>query len=129
MTPPLPLVARFLLDAQDAFLRAIDHLPAPGRGGPLGRLNAAGWVVAHVADAHDQWLPVLIGGGERDPWATRWHDAQVQATVAHPLATPFDEACAAFLATAARAACSTPTTPASTITSASDALPDACWIA
>lgn len=103
MTPPLPLAARFLLDAQDEFLRAIDHLPAPGRGGSLGRLNAAGWVIAHLASAHDVWINVTVAGNERDPWAAQWAERQSAATLASPLATPFAEARDAYLAIAGRA--------------------------
>ena len=103
-TAATPLLVRFLLDAQDEFLRAIDHLPAPGRGGPLGRLNSAGWVVAHLASSHDLWINVLVGGRERDPWAAAWNDAQAVATLAHPLPTPLDEARDAYLAIATRAA-------------------------
>jgi len=104
MTPPLPLATRFLLDAQDEFLRAIDHIPAPGRGGPLGRLNAAGWVVAHLAAAHDHWLNVLVGGGEPHAWAADWLARQREATLDHPLVTPIAEARDAYVAIAARAA-------------------------
>ncbi len=103
-TEATPLLVRFLLDAQDEFLRAIDHLPAPGRGGPLGRLNSAGWVVAHLAWSHDLWVNVLVGGRAPDPWATRWLEAQNVATLAHPLPTPLDEARDAYLAIAVRAA-------------------------
>ena len=99
-----PLLVRLLLDAQDEFLRAIDHLPAPGRGGPLGRLNSAGWVVAHLASADDLWINVLVGGRERDPWAAAWNDAQAAATLAHPVATSLAEARDAYLVIAARAA-------------------------
>lgn len=104
MTPPLPLVVRFLLDAQDEFLRAVANIPAPGRGGPLGRLNASGWVVAHLADNYDLLINVLVAGCERDPWAAQWHERQSAATLAQPLATPLDEARDAFVAIAARAA-------------------------
>lgn len=103
MPAALPLVARLLLDAQDEFLRAVDHIPAPGRGGPLGRLNAPGWVVAHLASAHDLWINVLVAGRERDPWAAQWYERQSAATLAHPLDTPLDEARDAFIAIAARA--------------------------
>ncbi|MFA7248531.1 MAG: DinB family protein [Dehalococcoidia bacterium] len=101
---PLPLAVRFLLDAQDAFLQAADHIPAPGRGGPLGRLNSAGWVIAHLASSHDLWTNVLVAGRDRDPWAARWHEAQTAATLARPLPTPFDEARDACRAIAGRAA-------------------------
>ena len=103
-TPPQPLAIRLLLDAQDAFLAAVDHVPAPGRGGPLGRLNAPGWIVAHLASAHDLWINVLVGGRERDPWAAAWNEAQGAATLAQPLATPLAESRAAFAAIADRAA-------------------------
>ena len=102
MTPPHPLAARFLLDAQDEFLRAIDHIPAPGRGGPLGRLNAAGWVIAHAAWSHDYFVNVLAAGREPDAWAARWATAQREATLAHPLATPYAEAREAYLVITAR---------------------------
>lgn len=103
MTTPAPLAVRFLLDAQDEFLRAIDHLPAPGRGGPLGRLNSAGWVIAHAAWSHDYFVNVLAGGREPDAWAAQWAAAQREATLAHPLPTPYAEARQAYVAIAARA--------------------------
>ncbi len=103
MTPPHPLAARFLLDAQDEFLRAIDHIPAPGRGGPLGRLNAAGWVIAHAAWSHDYFVNVLAAGREPDAWAAQWAAAQREATLARPLPTPYAEARDAYLAITARA--------------------------
>lgn len=101
---PQPLAVRFLLDAQDAFLAAVDHIPAPGRGGPLGRLNAPGWIVAHLASSHDMWINVLVGGRERDPWMAAWLEAQLAATLANPLPTPLAEAREAVLAIFARAA-------------------------
>jgi hypothetical protein len=100
----LPLVARFLLDAQSEFVRAIDHIPAPGRGGPLGRLNAAGWVIAHLAWSHDLWVNVLVAGRAPDPWAARWFQQQDAATLARPFAPPFAEARDAALAIFGRAA-------------------------
>ena len=101
--PAVPLVTRFLLDAQDVFLRAADHLPAPGRGGPIGRLNAAGWVIAHLATIHDLWINVLVGGQPADPWAADVQQRQAAATLAQPLPIPFAEARDAFVRIAARA--------------------------
>lgn len=102
MTPPLTV--RLLLDAQDEFLRAIDHIPAPGRGGPLGRLNSSGWVIAHLAASHDLWINVLVGGGQPHAWAADWLARQREATLDHPLVTSYAEAREAYVAITARAA-------------------------
>ena len=93
----LPLVVRLLLDAQDEFVSTLDRVPAPGRGGPWGRLNASGWIAAHIATSYDQWINVLAGGGEPRAWARDWSARQAIATLDRPLATPFDEARVAFV--------------------------------
>ncbi len=66
------LLTRLLLDAQDEFLRVIDEIPAPGRGGPIGHLNAPGWIVAHLASSYDAWLNVFCAGNPAEPWADGW---------------------------------------------------------
>lgn len=97
----LPLICRFLLDAQDEFVRTLDHVPNPGRGGPWGKLNASGWVAAHLAFSQDNWINVLAAGGEHTPWVADWSARQREATLAHPIETAFDEARAAFADVAA----------------------------
>ena len=96
MTAP-PLAVRLLLDAQDEFVATLDRVPDPGRGGPWGRLNAAGWIAAHLAASYDQWINVLAAGGEPRAWGRDWSARQTAATLARPLATPFVEARAAFV--------------------------------
>jgi len=93
----LPLAVRLLLDAQDEFVRTLDHVPDPGRGGRWGRLNAAGWVAAHLAASHDNWINVLNAGGTNTAWVADWSARQREATLANPIAPPFAEARAAFI--------------------------------
>lgn len=66
------LLTRLFLDAQDAFLAAVDHVPAPGRGGPIGALNSPGWIVAHLAGTNDAWINVFCAGSEREEWSDGW---------------------------------------------------------
>ena len=87
-----PLVARILLDAQGEFARAAAHVPAAGRGGPPGRLNSAGWIVAHSGDALDGWMNVLGQGLERDHWLAE-HGPRYGAP---PVDPPFDGARGAY---------------------------------
>lgn len=85
------LLARLVLDAQDELLRAVEHIPAPGRGGRLGRLNTPGWALAHAAATHDGWITRLCAEGSgQNAWLLDWHDRQTGAGWEHPIDTPLD---------------------------------------
>lgn len=87
MTTQQPLAAGLLLDALTEFRRAVDALPAPGRGGAIGRLNAGSVTLLHVTrDA--SYLGMLAKHEDVDPWVTE------QLTRVEP--PPFDDALAAF---------------------------------
>ncbi|MCK9487029.1 MAG: hypothetical protein M0R73_10110 [Dehalococcoidia bacterium] len=73
------LLTRLFLDAQDAFLEAVDHVPAPGQGGPIGALNAPGWIVAHIASGMDAWIERHAAGQSMEPWAERTQDEMIAA--------------------------------------------------
>lgn len=62
-----PLAANLLLDALSEFERVIEALPAPGRGGAIGRLNAGVTTLLHVAEHADR-LRSVTTGGDLDPW-------------------------------------------------------------
>ena len=91
-----PLVARLLLDALGEFGLAIDHVLAPGQSGRIGRLNSAGWVIAHATAATDAWINAYAQGVDHDPWCSRWQAAQRAQPDGAPLDPPFVEAKAAF---------------------------------
>lgn len=93
------LLTRLFLDAQDEFLGAIDHLPAPGRGGPIGALNAPGWIVAHIASGIDAWIERHAAGQPMEPWAERTQQQMIEAfRNGTPQPTyPLDEARGAFM--------------------------------
>lgn len=92
---PDTLLQRLLLDAQDEFRAAVQHVPNPGRGGPIGSLNPAAWTIAHVAAFHDIWLNGYCQAGARDPWTQEWF-AQAYSGPSSETAPSFDEAVAAF---------------------------------
>lgn len=82
--PAGPLAARLLLDAQFEFTRTLENVPAPGRGGPIGRLSSAAWTIGHAAGTLDAWINDYCAGGgrhRRDEWCiefdARPHDAPV----------------------------------------------------
>ena len=102
--PAQPLVARVLLDAQDEFARAIEHVPDPGRGGPIGRLNSAGWIIAHAASTHDAWTNRYGRGVEGDGWLMEWSARQREQPTGTAAHASFDEAREAFARVAERAA-------------------------
>ena len=97
------LVVRILLDAMDELARAADHVPAPGRGARLGRLNTPGWILAHVATSFDAWINRYGQGREHDRWCGEWFEDQRAQPVGTPANPPFDEARAAFARVAERA--------------------------
>lgn len=63
---------RLLFDAFDEFERvaeALAGLDASGAPAAAGdRLNAGGWIVAHVAKQQDHYWNAALQGLERDPW-------------------------------------------------------------
>lgn len=98
-----PLIARLLIDAQTEFARAIEHVPGPARGRAIGRLNTAGWAIAHTAATHDAWVNRYCGGGEHDPWLSEWNAEQKALTEGDALPAAYDEAAEAFHRVAERA--------------------------
>ena len=101
--PAQPLIARVLLDAQDQFAHAIEHVPDPGRGGPIGRLNSAGWIIAHTASTHDAWINRYGQGLEGDGWLAEWSARQREQPAGTAAHASFDEAREAFARVAERA--------------------------
>lgn len=100
---PDTLLTRLFLDAEEVFLAAIDHIPEPGRHGPLGTLSAPGRVVAHVAENVDRQIQWFCAGAPRDPWVEEWL-ARHRATPDVEVAPPLDECRDAYMRIAARAA-------------------------
>ncbi|MDA0270593.1 MAG: DinB family protein [Chloroflexi bacterium] len=98
-----PILFRLLLDALDEFEHAINHIPAPGRGGPLGPLNMSGWVVGHVAQVQDRWLTFASATGAENPWCAEWIRRQRGEVPYGTLVTHLDEATEAFRQVRARA--------------------------
>lgn len=94
MTTPRPLATRLMLDALTEFRRAVDALPAPGRGGAIGRLNAGSVTVLHVT-LHTTYLGTFATGDAPDPWVLE------QAANEAPTLR-FDEVVSAFERAAAR---------------------------
>lgn len=68
-----PLLARFVLDAREAFLHVAEHVPVPAQRGAFDRLNAGGWIVAHIAEQEDQYWSVHAQHLEADPWLAEAH--------------------------------------------------------
>jgi hypothetical protein len=99
---PDTLLTRLFLDAQDEFTRALAHVPAPGRGGPIGSLNAPGWVAAHVGSTHDAWIHRMAAERPTDEWADAWI-ARVRSEPDKIYAPPLDEGVEAFARIAERA--------------------------
>ncbi len=85
-----PLLARFVLDAREAFLHVAEHVPVPAQRGAFDRLNAGGWIVAHIAEQEDQYWSVHAQHLEADPWLAsaevRYGDAASKPTYAEALA-------------------------------------------
>lgn len=88
MSERRPLAASLLLDALSEFARVVDALPAPGRGGAIGRLNAGAVTLLHVTRDTD-YVRSFAVGGEID----RWLIEQLGSDARPP---PFDEGLAAF---------------------------------
>jgi hypothetical protein len=96
-------LALLAIDSLTEFERVVDSLPAPGRGGAIGRLNPAWVTVLHVTRQAD-FLQSFATGGVRDPWVVEHADDEV--------APPFDDMRAALARTRERLAgfCATATT-------------------
>ena len=86
-------LALLAIDALTEFERVVDALPAPARGGPIGRLNPAWWTVIHVTRQAD-FLQSFATGGERDAWVVEHAEDQT--------APPFDDVRAALARTRER---------------------------
>ena len=86
--PQPSILTALLQDARHEFLRAAEALPAPGRGGAIGRLNSGGWIVAHVARQDDAIWNVALQGLDPDPWLAE----QDVGYGSEPSTPPFDEA-------------------------------------
>ncbi|GMU41155.1 MAG: hypothetical protein AMXMBFR23_20210 [Chloroflexota bacterium] len=109
------LLSRLLLDALDEFEAAIAHLPAPGRGGPLGPLSASPWVVGHVAAIQDRWLTQSRAPGAPDAWCAAWRERHSTDVPYGTLATPLAEAIEAFEQVRERARAFAPSLDAETL--------------
>src|SRR5690606_18548395 len=75
-SPPdftVPIAVRLLLDAQEEFARVVDLVPVPAQVGAFERLNAGGWIVAHIAEQDGQYGSVHAQGLEADPWLAEAH--------------------------------------------------------
>lgn len=72
--PADTLLQRLFLDSQEEFLAAIEHVPNPGRGGSIGRLNPAPWTIAHLASVQGAWLTLFCAQDQPDPWLDAWSD-------------------------------------------------------
>ncbi|MCK9496481.1 MAG: DinB family protein [Dehalococcoidia bacterium] len=89
--PADTLLQRLFLDAQEEFLKAIDHVPNPGRGGPIGGLNPAGWTVMHLAAWQHAWIGGTALGAPPDEGTRAWVEgSQAQPVVEHT--PPYDVA-------------------------------------
>ncbi len=95
-------LALLAIDALTEFERVVDAIPAPGRGGPIGRLNPGWWTVLHVTFQAD-FVQAFATGGERDPWVVEHAGSEERL--------PFDDVQAALARTRERlvAFCSTAT--------------------
>lgn len=60
-------LALLTIDAMTEFERVVDAVPAPGRGGAIGRLNPTWVTVLHVTRIADV-LRALATGSEPDSW-------------------------------------------------------------
>lgn len=63
-----PLLVRFVLDAREAFSRVAHAVPVPAQTGAFDRVNAGGWIVAHIAEQEDQYWSVHAQHREPDAW-------------------------------------------------------------
>ena len=94
-----PAVVRLLCDAFDEQERVAEALPAPAQTGAIGRLNAGGWIVAHVAKQQDHYWNAELQGLERDAWL----EDQRVGFGDEPSAPDFAEALEAFRRVRSRA--------------------------
>jgi hypothetical protein len=75
-------LALLAIDALTEFERVVDAVPAPGRGGAIGRLNPVWWTVLHVIRQAD-FMHSLATGEALDPWLVEHVDDE--------RAPPFDD--------------------------------------
>ena len=68
-TASRPVAASLMLDALTEFRRAADALPAPGRGGAIGRLNPGSVTLLHITQ-HSSYLAMFATGAPLDSWVT-----------------------------------------------------------
>ncbi|MCC6236831.1 MAG: DinB family protein [Dehalococcoidia bacterium] len=94
----LPILARFVLDAREAFLVVAEGVPVPAQRGAFDRLNSGGWIVAHIAEQEDQYWSVHAQLLEADPWLAEAH-VRFGDPASQP---PYPEALAALRAALAR---------------------------
>jgi len=92
-----PLVA-LVLDGREAFEHVARALPVPAQAGAFDRLNAGGWVVAHIAEQDDQYWGVHAQGLDGDEWLASAH-VRYGDEASKP---PYSEALAALERTFAR---------------------------
>lgn len=90
--PTGTVLAALLHDGHDEFTRVAASLPRPAYGASLERLNAGGFIVAHLGLQQDQLWNVTAGGAAPDDWL-RGVDAGHGAP---PGAPPFADALAAW---------------------------------
>lgn len=92
----LPLIARFVLDAREAFLLVAEGVPVPAQRGAFDRLNSGGWIVAHIAEQEDQYWSVHAQHLEADPWLAEAHVRGGDAASQPPYAEALNALRAAF---------------------------------
>lgn len=92
---PTSSLALLAIDALTEFERVVDAVPAPGRGGAIGRLNPAWWTVLHVTRQAD-FVQSFATGEALDPWLVEHADDET--------APPFDDARTALARTRERLA-------------------------
>ncbi len=69
-----PLLARAVLDGQDAIMQAADRVPAEHRDGAPAGLSSGAWLLTHAAETHQVWVGAYVGRRERDPWLQAHRD-------------------------------------------------------
>ncbi|MDA1004506.1 MAG: DinB family protein, partial [Chloroflexi bacterium] len=101
--PARTVLGALLLDALDEFERVVAAIPPPGRHRRIGRLNAPGWTIAHLASSFDAWLNVFVQRLSVDPWASDVFERQRALPRGLALDVPFDDARTGFARAAERA--------------------------
>lgn len=86
MTTP-PLAASLMIDALTEFARVVDALPAPGRGGAIGRLNPGLTTLLHIT-LQTSYIDQFASGDPVDLWVVEHAAAETPP--------PFSDAIEAF---------------------------------